>query len=292
MDLEVRDLRLVAALCTQRTTARAAKVLHLSQPSVSRALLSLEDRLDTRLFDRGKRGLVPTPAAQRLASRGEELLAALGELEQSVRDPVEPRHVRLVCECYTAYHWLPSALRRLQPAVPGLSLSLCIEHTEDAVGALQRGDIDAALLTSPRRSDRDIVVRPLMTDEMLFVVAQDHALAKQAALRPADLREHPLFIPRSTRTETRWFMRRVFGRERPRLDVSVIPLTEAMVDLARAGLGIAVVTEWAAGPYLERGDCVAMRLSRGPLLRPWRFAWRRELGDAGPRLLSVLPRAP
>ena len=52
LQLGVRDLKLVLALATARTTARAASVLYLTQPAVSRALQNAEQRLGGRLFDR------------------------------------------------------------------------------------------------------------------------------------------------------------------------------------------------------------------------------------------------
>jgi LysR family transcriptional regulator for metE and metH len=87
----------------------------------------------------------------------------------------------------------------------------------------------------------------------------------------------------------------VFGRARPNLRFERVPLTEALLDLARAGMGVVVLSEWMAAPHLGRGDLVTRRLQKGPLRRPWRLAWRREIGDAGPRLLAALtasaPRA-
>ncbi|MET0388531.1 MAG: LysR family transcriptional regulator, partial [Polyangiales bacterium] len=66
--LEVRDLQLALALAAAGSTARAATRLHLTQPAVSRALLALEDKLATPLFERRKPGLVATAAGERLLS--------------------------------------------------------------------------------------------------------------------------------------------------------------------------------------------------------------------------------
>src|SRR6478752_2164822 len=119
--LDIRDLRVVLALASSGTTAQAATVLHLTQPAVSRALLAVEDKLGARLFDRTPRGLVPTAAGERLISGATPLLVELGDLERRVRTPVAPpMHLRLVCECYTAYHWLPSTLMNLRKSLPSL----------------------------------------------------------------------------------------------------------------------------------------------------------------------------
>ncbi|RKG66857.1 LysR family transcriptional regulator [Corallococcus exercitus] len=287
--LDVRDLRVVLALASAGTTAKASAVLHLTQPAVSRALLAAEERLGTRLFDRTPRGLVPTPAGQELVAGATRLLVELGDLEHRVRAPVAPSiRLRLVCECYTAYHWLPSALVTLRKSLPGLHLSLAVEHTQDPVQALVAGELDVALLTTASVPRTGIETRPLFSDEIIFVMAASHPLASRRALTREDLREHTLLTGQTPAAESQWFMTQVSGRERPRLRIERLPLTEAILDVARAGLGVAVLSEWITTPHLGRGDLVVKRLASGPLRRPWRMAWRKEVGDAALRLLAAL----
>jgi LysR family transcriptional regulator for metE and metH len=287
--LEVRDLRLVMALARTRTTKAGAELLHLAQPSVSRALLSLEERLGVRIFERTPHGLELNEAGARLHARAPELLGALRELERSLRGGPEVRAcIDLVCECHTAYHWLPSVLRTLATTQPHLELRLRIEHTQDPLSALHRGEVSAALMTSPVRADAQLEVEPLFADETVFLVSAAHPLAKRKHLSPRDLRSHRLMSSPPTPSEARWFMRTVFGRARPRLQLQTIPLTEAIVELARAGLGIGILSEWMSAPYLAQGDLVARRLAKGPLRRPWSLVWRKELGAAGEALHQAL----
>ncbi|RKH66387.1 LysR family transcriptional regulator [Corallococcus llansteffanensis] len=295
--LDVRDLRVVLALASAGTTAKAAAVLHLTQPAVSRALLAAEERLGARLFERTPRGLVPTVAGQELVTGATRLLVELGDLEHRVRAPVAPSvRLRLVCECYTAYHWLPSALVTLRKSLPGLGLSLSVEHTQAPVQALMAGELDVALITTASVPPRiGVEARPLFSDEIVFVMAASHPLASRRALTREDIRGSTILTGQTPPAETHWFMTQVFGRERPRLKVEKLPLTEAILDVARAGLGIAVISEWITTPHLAKGDLVTKRLASGALRRPWRMAWRKEVGDAASRLHAALeatvPRA-
>jgi LysR family transcriptional regulator for metE and metH len=293
--LDVRDLRVVLALASAGTTAQAASVLHLTQPAVSRALTAAEDKLGVPLFDRVPRGLVPTPACERLLAGATHLLAELIDLEHRVRAPLaKPVRMRVVCECYTAYHWLPSALGSLRESLPDLRVSLGIEHTRDPVAALLAGTLDAALLTTAVVPRGRLQESRLFADEILFVLAANHPLAARRSITRDDLRAHTLLSAPSPAAESGWFLKAVFGRARPRLQIDRLPLTEAILDVTRAGMGIAILSEWIAGPHLGR-DLVAKRLDTGPLHRPWRLAWRPEVGDAAQRLLSALeataPRA-
>lgn len=290
--LEVRDLRMVLALAAAGTTAQAAHVLHLTQPAVSRALSAAEARLGAKLFERTPRGLVPTEVGRRLIEEAGRFLIALTELEQRAAEPPRsPQKLRIVCECYTAYHWVPTVLQSLRDSLSDLELQLAIESTAEPVAALVEGEIDVALLTTatlPAAARGMLAERKLFSDEVVFVMAKTHRLATQRVITPADLLRERVLVSNAPRSEQRWFMTRVFGRERPRLDLLQLPLTEAIVDVARAGMGVAVLSEWIASPHFRHGELVAKRLASGPLLRPWRLAYRRDLGDAARRLQTAL----
>ncbi|MGC4092854.1 MAG: LysR family transcriptional regulator [Polyangiaceae bacterium] len=289
--LESRDLQFLQALARAGSTAHAAASLHLTQSAVSRALGQLEAKLQVKLFERRARGLQPTPATERLLRGAGPLLAALLELEQTALARALPRRVRLVCECYTAYRWLPSTLARLRQRLPELCVEIAVEHTSAPLPALLDGRIDLALLTTSE-VEGSLLQRALFSDEIVFVLSSAHPLAARAELSRDDLSSSVLISSPSPDEERRWFMSQVFGRRRPKLDMLHFPLTEAVVDAARAGMGVAVMSEWIASGYLGGSDLVVKRLASGRLQRPWRIAYRREFADAARLLASALAGAP
>jgi len=289
--LHSHDLELVSALGKAGSTARAASTLHLTQSAVSRALCQLEEKLGARLFERRARGLCPTPEGERLLQGAPTVLTALLELELEALSQAAPRRVRLVCECYTAYRWLPSTLAKLRRRLPTLEVELAVEHTSAPLAALLDGKIDIALLTTARTDER-VQQRPLFADEIVFVLAGDHPLAARAELSRDDLRRFPLITSPTPAEERRWFLSSVFGRQKPKLTFLQFPLTEAVVDAARAGMGIAVLSEWIASGYLGGSDLVAKRLGPRGLSRPWRVAYRREYAEPAELLASALGGAP
>jgi LysR family transcriptional regulator for metE and metH len=290
--LDVRDLQVALALASAGSTARAASLLCLTQPAVSRALLGLEDKLGTVLFERSTRGLKATAAGERLLSGARELLVALIELERLTAAPVAPVRLRVVCECYTAYHWLPSTLARLRAVAPDLEVVLEVAHSAAPADALAAGAVDVALLTTARIAKGSLSERPLFSDEVVFVLAPSHPLAAKKTLTVRDLQSCTLLTSTNTPdAEAHWFTRAAFGRKPPKLHLQRLPLTEAIIDVARAGLGVAVLSEWIASPHLRRDELITRRLDTGPLRRPWRFAYRREAEQAALRLFDELKTA-
>jgi len=280
-------LHLVLTLASAGSTAKAASSLHLTQSAVSRALLQVEDKVGMRLFDRTAHGLAPTAAGQRLLDGAGPVLAQLLALETSLEVPEEPpAKLRVVCECYTAYRWLPSAIMKLRASMPTVELAMVVEHTDNPVSALLSGDIDVALLTTaPVRGG--LRAQPLFTDEIGCVMSGTHPLASRASIQPEDLTKYPMVGGPTPPAERRWFLATVFGRKVPALQRLQFPLTEAVMDAVRAGMGIAAMSEWIAGPYLG-GDLVIKRLALGPLMRPWRIAFRRETEPLAGRVAAAL----
>ena len=291
--LEVRDLRLVLALAEARSTAGAADSLHLTQSAVSRALGQAEERLGVCLFERSARGVEPTAAGSRLIAAAPRLLSELCELELWVAAPIVAKtRVRLVCECYTAYRWLPSAIAHLRERMPDLELSIASDYTRDPVQGLLRSEVDVALLTTAQLPKGDarraLLEQPLFSDEVVFLVSARHRLAHAKAISREDLCAEPLIVSYTPPAEANWFLRKVFGRKKPKLEFLRFPLTEAIADAARAGMGIAVLSEWMANSYATDSELVIKRLATGPLRRPWRIAYQRDASETAQRLLGVL----
>jgi len=114
MDLEVRHLRLVAAVAAVGSLTRAGDRLHLTQSALSHQLRDIESRLGTALFLRIGKRLVLTPAGQRLLASATDVLGRLEEAERDIREMGRDRAgtLRITTECYTCYHWLPALLLR------------------------------------------------------------------------------------------------------------------------------------------------------------------------------------
>src|SRR4051812_42097666 len=103
--IDVRHLRLVLAIGNEGSVTRAAGRLHLSQSAVSHQLLDLERDLETRLFDRVGKKMVPTAGGARMMITARRLLAEITELEESLaRARGEVRMpLRITASCFTSY---------------------------------------------------------------------------------------------------------------------------------------------------------------------------------------------
>lgn len=287
--LEVRHLRVVAAVVRLGSVSAAARRLNLTQPAVSHALRDLEHRLGVLLFRRERRRMQPTPHAERLVAAAERVIAELRQAESDIAELENGTQgvLRLTTECYTCYHWLPSVLREFADAFPNVSLQIAPEHTNRPFEALREGVIDLAIVTG-RVAGRDIMVRPLFSDELVAIAAPEHRFRDRKHVLARDFGDEHLVIHANPKTTV--FVERVLepAGVMPRR-LSELRLTEAVVEMVKANLAVSVMARWAVQPELDAGTIVARRVTAKGLRRTWYAALlRAEAGRPAHRALVDL----
>jgi LysR family transcriptional regulator for metE and metH len=268
--LEVRHLKLVRAVVREQGLTRAAAHLHLTQPALSHQLAELESRLGTALFVRAGRHLRPTPAGDRLVETAESVLPELERAEQELAglDGAGGGVIRVSTQCYTAYHWLPAALEDFARGFPAVSVQIVVEATRRPIPALLEGRLDLAIV-SGRSGNRLVEHHVLFDDEMVAVMAPDHPLAESATLTPAQFASETLILYAIPVSSSDLFQRFLVPAGVTPERVLHVELTEAIVELVRAGQGVAAMAAWAIAPEVRSGRVVTRRLGRRGLRRRW-----------------------
>ena len=273
--LEIRHLQLVQAIAEEGSLTRAGLRLHLTQSALSHQLRDAEERLGVKLFERVGRRLVLAAPGERLLRSARSVLSELGRAEEEIRRGAGGAHavIRLTTQCNTVYHWLPSRLRRFQRTHPEVDLEVIGGATDDPVPALLEGAIDLAIVHRPTRDPR-VRLRPLFRDEMAVVMHPGHRLSRAPFVAAEDLApEHLILysIPREANLVFREVL--IPAGVAPRR-VTHIQLTEAIVEMVKAGLGLSVLARWSVAPQVERGELVARPLTRSGRYRHWSAAYR------------------
>jgi len=272
--LELRYLRLVYAIQELGSLTKAAELLNVTQSALSHQLREIEDRLGVALFIRAGKKLVATEAGERLALAGHDILVSVLDAEDELVDRARDRKgtIRLTTSCYTCYHWLPPLLKRFARSYPEVGVQIVADATGNAIEALLGGSVDLALTSMPPKRD-DLSSRHLFSDEMVLVTAPDHRLASKRFVVASDLTEERLILyskpPRSQ------FYEEVFGGSGVvPLEVVQMQLTEAMVSMIQAGIGVGGFARWAVQNELKRGTLAAIQVGRGGLRREWHAVTR------------------
>ncbi len=276
--LEMRDLRLVAAVAEHGGLTRAAPHLNATQSALSHQLKELETRLGSRLFERVGRRMVPTLKGERLATQARDILSALHEAEEGAtgEDNTPDARIRISTECYTCYHWLPALLERYAKQFPRVEVEVVADATDDAFNALLEGTIDVTVAQSEVR-DRRLKAQRLFEDELMVVMAPNHRLANREFIEAADLAGERIYVY-SPLEHSMVYQRILRPAGVPTSQISRVTLTEATIELVKAGLGIAFLARWAVQPHVKARTVHAVSYGKGGEHRVWKLVTRTQ-GD-------------
>jgi LysR family transcriptional regulator for metE and metH len=263
VELEVRHLRLVAGSMT-----KAAERLFVTQSALSHQLRDIESRFETPFFTRVGRRMILTAAGRRVLDAARRVIGEMERAEEDVRRLAGNTDgiIRVTTQCNTGYHWLAPLLAVYQRRHPRVSVNIAADATDRPLEALLDGRVDLAILIDARADPR-LHLRPLFADEMAAIVAKAHPLARRRWVAAEDL------LLYSSRPEESFLLRRVMapaGLKPAR--VSFIMLTEAMIELARAGNGVGIMPRWSAQKAIASGAVAALSITRRGMRRQWMAA--------------------
>lgn len=178
--VELRQLRYFRAVAELRSVSKAARVLHITQPSLSRTVMDLERELGCRLLERTSRGVELTPAGVGLHAHLDAVFTQLERIPEVVRTAAGARTLVTVGVPQGLPHeWFLALLDAVEHELPHLALSLHEATTDEQRQLLQRGLLDLALIHLPPDEGPSL----LMLEQVLGIaVAPDSPLAVREAI--------------------------------------------------------------------------------------------------------------
>lgn len=243
--MELRVLRYFVTVAREENITRAAEVMHVSQPALSRQLANLEDELGTTLFYRGNRRITLTEAGMLLRRRAEEVLTLIGRTEEEIRDtggPVEGTVCIGTAEA-AATRVLPGLIRDFSARYPHVRYELHTATADSVKERLDRGLLDIGLVTEPVDVSRYECAPLEEKDRWGVITWAGSPLAEENAIRREDLSGQPLLLPR--RPEVQQVLREWFGEQA--IDVfATCNLMGTGIQLVAEGLchALALETAW------------------------------------------------
>jgi DNA-binding transcriptional LysR family regulator len=196
--LKMGELRVFVAVLEHRSFRKAAAVLHLTQPAVTKAIASLEDTLGVRLFDRVAHGVEPTVHGRSFAPRA---VAVFDELRRAAQELTlvssgAKGNLRVGIVPMPAIPFLPVAVNRLIAAHPGIFVSVVEERETELLDRLRKRDIEVAILRlSLVDPGADMNVATLFDEKLCVIAGKDHPLASRTRLHWPELLEERWVMP-------------------------------------------------------------------------------------------------
>lgn len=211
--MEVRVLRYFLTVAREESVTRAAKRLHLSQPTLSKQIKDLEAELGKKLFVRGSFSVHLTEEGMLLRRRAEEILDMVDKTTEEFKalGDVTGGDIRVGCAESDGMKCLARRVKVIREAYPRIRLHLYSGNTEDIAERLERGLLDFAVIAQEADLSKYNGLELPDADIWGVVMRKDCMLAKKETVRVDDLLGLPLICSRQGMTEDypRWFGEKV-----------------------------------------------------------------------------------
>ena len=223
--MELRHLRYFVAVAEAgNLTVAAQRILHTSQPSLSRQIRDLEDEVGTQLLTRRARGIDLTPAGRAFLDHARSVLSQVEAAGEAARRAARPAKPCFTMGFLTGHEltWMPEALRILRDELPNIDVMISSQYSPLLAEGLSEGKIDAAFLRKERALP-DLAFRLLVKEPLTVILPSDHRLAALKAISPRDLAGETFVIV----SHTAPVLRAVIDNYLKRSGIKIAPAHEA-----------------------------------------------------------------
>ncbi len=208
--MELRVLQYFLAVAREGNITKAANLLHVTQPTLSRQLMQLEDELGVTLFQRGRQRISLTNEGLLLKRRAQEIVELTRKTEAELGADSETISGEIAIGCGETQNMacLVQEMMKFQTQHPDVRYTFYTAVADEVCEQLENGTLDFGLLMEPVEISPYHYIRMPVREHWCALMRADDALARKEAIRVDDLAGQPLIIARreSVRNELEnWF---------------------------------------------------------------------------------------
>ena len=255
--MTLEQLRIFVAVAERQHVTQAAQALNLAQSAASHAIAALEQRHNTKLFDRVGRRIELTGAGRIFLAEARSILAQVerAELTLSEFGNLDRGTLAVQASQTIASYWLPRHLVAFRRAHPRLDIRLTVGNTAQVAEAVEGGAIELGFVEGAIESKKLLSTRVAL-DQMILVVGPEHRWATGKSPSAADLLESD-WVLREPGSGTRSVFEQALARlgtSPDRLRIAMeLPSNEAVRAAVEAGLGATALSASVVAPSIESG---------------------------------------
>jgi DNA-binding transcriptional LysR family regulator len=244
--MNFHQLHIFYTVSERGSFSAAAQTLHMTQPAVTMQIQALEDYFGTKLFDRSSKKIMLSEAGYALmpfALRSMQLMRETDQAMSSFTHMLEGR-LQLGASLTIGEYVLPRLLGPFGREYPNISIMMKVMNTSQIMDEINKHQLNFGLIEAPV-SHPDMVIEPVMGDELKLIVPRDHPLAGQAEVNLSDALAYP-FVLREQGSGTRRVMEEQLVSKG--LDPGAMKIvmelgsTGAVKSAVEAGLGITIIS--------------------------------------------------
>jgi DNA-binding transcriptional LysR family regulator len=269
--MEDHKLKVFCTVAETKSFSKTSEIIHLTQPAVSLQVQALEEIYETKLFDRSSNTVTLTPAGEVVYKYAKEILnlyanaqKVVGELTGLVKGSIS-----IGASSTIGNYVLPAVITDFRKTHPKIKIHLLVGNTKRVVELLNSGNVDLGLVEGEVTRQK-MFVEKILGDELLVIIPAHHAWAKKKEISVSELTKEP-FIFREAGSGTRQMIEKLLatrGISPQHMKISmVLGSTVAIKEAVENGLGISIVSRWAARKETKYGTISTLRIKEQKMMR-------------------------
>ena len=242
--MEIRVLKYFLTVAREGNITRAAELLHITQPTLSRQLMQLEDELGAVLFIRGKRKMVLTEEGMVLKRRAEEIiiLSEKAELEVGSQSHDISGEIAIGCGVTEATQTMGKLIKKFSEIYPHVSFRIRNGNSDFILENIDNGLLDIGVVLEPVELEKLNFIHFNAEEKWGILMKKNASLAKKEYITSKDLIDLPLIA--SARSEAQTIFSNWYGTGYENLSFcATSDLTTTAAILVKNDVGYAVVVE-------------------------------------------------
>ncbi len=269
--MDDHKLKVFCTVAETKSFSKTSEIIHLTQPAVSLQIQALEEIYDAKLFDRSSSTVTLTPAGEVLYKYAKEILALYASVEKVIGEitGLVKGSISIGASSTIGNYVLPAIITDFKKIHSKTKVHMLVGNTKRVIELLNSGNIHLGLVEGEVTRQK-MIVEKLITDELLLIVPSNHAWAKKKEISISELTREP-FIFREGGSGTRQMLEKFLARHGvlPQdMKISmVLGSTEAIKEAVESGLGVSIISRWAARKESKYGALHLLRLREEKVLR-------------------------
>jgi DNA-binding transcriptional LysR family regulator len=254
MNVQIRHVRAFTAVAEERSFARAAARLHVSQPALSQTIMQLEATVGLNLFERTTRSVALTASGEKLFARAQELHAALEAFHNEARtlNSAFSNELRVGYMISTAVQFIPDILREFERIRPEADLHLQEFDFSDPSAGLRDGKVDCAIVRPPIGVD-EVEQVEIAREKCVACLRTGHHLASRESVVLNDILDEPIVAAPVQGVWRDYWLAMDYRDGRPAKVTYEAATVESELQAVAAGRGISITADSIARYYARPG---------------------------------------
>lgn len=243
-------LKTFLIVAEKKSFSKAAEKLKLSQPAISFQIKALEKRYGQPLIDRSTQHLNLTPAGEILLTQAKKILEIEEELEEEISSLSKEIKGQLIIGASTipGEYILPSLISSFKKRFPAVKILIEIGDSREIINKLLDQEIDLGFVGTTF-SNPQLSFKEFLPDELVLITHPKHPLARKKSVSLEEAIKFPFLIRETGSGTLKTFQQELkkYGFSLKDLNVVIeLGSTQAILTAVEAGLGVSIVSRWAA----------------------------------------------